>query len=583
MIENKICYPSKDKPWLKFYDEENLNVKLPQCTLYDLLWQNNKDYQDNIALCYFDREITYKELFENIEKAAAAYTAIGVKEGDIVIMATVTIPETIYSLYALNQLGAIPNMVDPRTSAEGIKEYIEEVNSKFVLCLDAAYPKIEKAIKGTKVEKVIVTSPSTSLPGTKKILYRLFKQKKLVLNEKCLKWKEFVCEGIGTKANKVGYKPNTCCIIVHTGGTTGMPKGVMLTNENLNASAVQCEMSRFTISRGDTWLGVMPPFIAYGVGNGLHLPLEKGMKLVVIPAFDPDEYDKLLIKYKPNHIVGVPSHYYSIMKSKRMKGVDLSFLISPVVGGDGTQPEFEKMIKDFLEDHNCKYTLIKGYGMTEVSAAVCATSHANFNKIGSVGIPFTHSVMAVFDPETGEELPVNTQGEICMSTPNTMLGYYNNKTATDEILHLHDDGLVWVHSGDLGHIDEDGCVFIEGRLKRMIIRHDGFKVFPTFIENVIMQNKHVKAACAVGKPDTGHSQGQLPYAFVVLDTDDKEEQRKIKRSLKKLCRDELPEYAQPTGFYALPGMPLTPIGKVDYRDLEALAEKLTKKETLIQG
>ncbi len=572
MKKSENCYPSKDRPWLRFYKEKNLKAELPKCTIYDFVWNNNKDHQENIALNYFDKEFTYQQLFEGIEKAASAFTALGVKKGDIIIMATVTLPETIYSLYALNQLGAIPNMVDPRTSVDGIKEYIEEVNAKFLLCIDAAYPKIEQAVKGTTVEKVIISSPSDSLPRMKKTLYKIFKQEKHEYASNCLLWKDFIKQGEGTKAAKVSYTPNSCCVIVHTGGTTGMPKGVMLTNDNMNASVVQGDNSGFYLRREHKWLGVMPPFIAYGIGNGLHLPLAIGMTLILIPAFNPNEYDKLLLKYKPNHIAGVPSHYNSIMKSKKLKNADLSFIVSPIVGGDGTQPDFEKKISAFLTSHNCQSPLIKGYGMTEITAAVCATARREFNKPGSVGIPFTHSIMAVFDPDTGKELPVNKSGEICMVSPNIMLGYYNNKKATDEILRRHDDGMLWLHSGDLGHIDEYGCVFIEGRIKRMVVRFDGFKVFPPFIENVIMRNPCVKAVCSVGTKDKAHSQGQLPVAYIVLNDDVEKDQDTIKQELKELCAEELPEYAQPIDFFFVSTLPLTSIGKVDYRELEKQAD-----------
>ena len=575
MSKEKLVYPSIDKPWQKYYSPENLNTKLPRCTMYDFVWNNNKDFQGNVALNYYDREITYRELFENIDKATASLYALGVREGDIVIMATVTIPETIYTLYALNRLGAVPNMVDPRTSVEGIKEYIEEVDSKFVLCLDAVYSKIEEAVQGTNVEKIIVTSPADSLYGVKKTLYQLFKQKKVTSTFEFVLWNDLLKLGEGKTAVEAKYKENNCCIIVHTGGTTGMPKGVMLTNDNMNSSIVQGDKSGFILRRSHKWLGIMPPFIAYGVGNGLHLPLSIGMTLILVPAFDPKEYDKLLLKYRPNHIAGVPSHYYSIMNSKKMKNADLSFIISPIVGGDGTQPDFERQISDFLIAHNCSSTLIKGYGMTEVSAAVSATPCKEFNKIGSVGIPFTHSIISIFDPDTGKELPIGQKGEVCMVTPNTMLGYYKNQEATDEILRRHDDGMLWVHSGDLGHMDEDGCVFIDGRIKRMIIRYDGFKVFPTFIENVIMKNPNVSAVCAVGIPDRGHSQGQRPIAFVVLNQGVEGGEKTMKPVLKDLCLEELPEYAQPFDIFFVPSLPLTSIGKVDYRELEKLAEKLS--------
>ena len=174
MQEQKLTgYPSIDKPWLKYYSEEAINAPLPECTIYEYLWENNKDHFDDIALNYFDRKITYGELFENIEKAAKAFSALGVKAGDIVVLATVTTPETIYAFYGLNRLGAISNMVDPRTSTEGIKHYISEVDAKLVLTIDAALPKIEKAVVETNVQSIIVVSPADSLPQPKKALFLL--------------------------------------------------------------------------------------------------------------------------------------------------------------------------------------------------------------------------------------------------------------------------------------------------------------------------------------------------------------------------------------------------------------------------
>lgn len=572
MSKNPTGYPSIDKPWLKYYKKDSIRAGLPKCTIYEYVWNNNKDYLSNVALNYFDRKITYQDLFDNIDKSAKGFSALGLKQGDIIIMVTVTIPETIYSLYALNKLGAIPNMVDPRTNIEGIKNYIQEVKAKVVVCLDVVYPKVIEAVKGTSVESIIIVSPSHSLPTVKKTLYRLFKAPKTTYSDICILWDDFIENGMGHSSQEAEYQENSCCVIVHTGGTTGTPKGVMLSNENLNASVVQCDKSGFVFKKDHKWLGVLPPFIAYGLGNGLHLPLAIGMTLILVPSFNPDEYDKLLLKYKPNHIAGAPSHYNSITKSKRLRNTDLSFIHSPIVGGDGTEIEFEKEINNFLLSHNCQSTLIKGYGMTEVCAAVSATACKDFNKLGSVGIPFTHSVISVFDPESGQELSYNQTGEICMLSPNTMLSYYDNQKATNEILRQHDDGKTWVHSGDLGYIDEDGCVFIEGRIKRMIIRYDGFKVFPPVIEKVIMHNQYVKAVCVVGVPDTIKSHGKLPLAYIVAE--DSIDRTIIKNELIELCKNELPEYAQPLDYRFIDSLPLTTIGKVDYLSLEKEAENL---------
>lgn len=329
-------YPSIDKPWLKYYSEEVINAKLPECTLYEYLWENNKNYLKNIALNFFGRRITFEQLFIEIEKATKAFSTIGVKQGDIVVMATVTTPETIYAFYALNRLGAIANMVDPRTSVEGIREYITEVNAKCVLVIDAAYSKLEKAIRGTEVRQIIVISPADSLPKIKGVVYRFgdaLKRNGIQYSKICILWKEFLKGAKKAMPTIPVYKKNTCCVIVHTGGTTGSPKGVMLSNDNINALVCQSVWTGIDMRREHTWLDIMPPFIAYGIGMGLHLPLTIGMETILVPKFDAEKFDELLLKYKPNHMVGVPSYWGTIINSKKMEKESLSFIIAPTVGG----------------------------------------------------------------------------------------------------------------------------------------------------------------------------------------------------------------------------------------------------------
>lgn len=565
-VQKLSGYPSIDKPWLKYYTENDINMPLPECTIYEYLWENNKDHKNDIALVYFDKKITYGELFENINKASRALNALGVKCGDIVIMATITLPETIYAFYALNRLGAVPNIVDPRTSTEGIHNYIEEVNAKYVVALDIACNKIDAAIKNTAVEKVIVLSPADSLPVIKKIGYQIIHRKKQ--NNTYIEWKKFIKNQPEKEPDYPPYKKNDCCVIVHTGGTTGMPKGVMLSNDNLNCAVVQCLTSGFGFKRYQKWLSVMPPFIAYGITNGIHLPLSTGMTLIIIPQFDPDTYDKLLLKYKPNNITGVPSHYSKITQSKLLANEDLAFILSPIVGGDGIEKHTEFEVSTFLKNHNCEKGLIKGYGMTEICAAVASTAVKETNKLGSVGTPFSHSVVSIFDTESCKELPYGETGEVCILSPNTMLGYYNNEAETAKILREHEDKKIWVHSGDLGYIDEDGCLFIVGRSKRLIIRHDGFKIFPTLIENTVSGHKAVDSCCAVGVRDKNFSQGKLPIVYVTLKSEFSDKESTVKSELYELCEKELPEYEQPVDFIFKKELPLTNIGKIDYRALE---------------
>ncbi len=569
-VDEKKIYPSIDRPWLKYYTDEQINAELPQYKAFDYIYEKNIEYKNSVAFNYYGRKITYGQFFDQTESAGKAFLEAGVKKGDIVAIVAVSLPEVIYSFYGLNRIGAIANMIDPRTSAEGIKEYIKEADIKFVIVIDVAYEKILKAIEDTAVSNVVVVSPSDSLPSLKKSLYKISK-KNIRTDSNHLRWNQFVENGKNHVLTESAYVENECCVIVHTGGTTGMPKGVMLSNDNLNQSAFQLINSDFQMDRGDVWADIMPPFIAYGIGNGLHMPLVKGMEVVLIPAFDPKKYDELLIKYKPTHIVGVPSHYENIITSKKMNNRIISYLVSPVVGGDTMKIELEKKVNEFIKSHQGNNNVMKGYGMTEVSAAVSACMSDKINKPGSVGIPFAHTVISIFNPETGEELNVGEKGEVCMTGPNTMIGYYKNEEETNNILRKHADGKVWVHSGDVGYMDEDGFLFIEGRIKRIIVRHDGFKVFPSMIENVVLENNKVHECCSVGISDTNHAQGMLPIVYVVLSSEGLKEKEEAVKEIRKLCREELPEYAQPKGIKVIDTLPLTSIGKVDYRKLEAMA------------
>ncbi|WP_204792011.1 AMP-binding protein [Oscillibacter sp. CU971] len=281
-------YPSIDKPWLKYYSEEAINAQLPTCTIYDYLYENNKDYRGRTALNYFGRKISYGELFENIEKTARALKQNGVGKGSIVTVLMPTLPETVYLFYALGKIGAIGNMVDPRTSAEGIRDYIQEVGSELLIAVDVVLPKAADILSKTTIKKVLVISPADSLPPVMRTLYKVKQGKSPKINSLCISWKSFIAEGtayIGDTDTE--YERNLPVVIVHTGGTTGRPKGVMLTNDNLNISAFQCQISGIDMQREHSWLNIMPPFIAYGVGNGLHLPLSIGMETILIPQFDP--------------------------------------------------------------------------------------------------------------------------------------------------------------------------------------------------------------------------------------------------------------------------------------------------------
>lgn len=572
MTTTKTGYASIDKPWLKYYPEYLIEKELPKTTMYDYILKGNNFYPNRTALNYFNNKITYSKLIERIDVVARSFLELGVKKGDIISISMPTLPEFVYMFYAISKIGAIANMIDPRKSKEEIEEYVNMVDSKILVIVDVALDKVKNIKKHTKVETIISVSPSESLPPLLKKAYKMKNKTKKLKTSNFMLWNEFYNLGINRKNEIIvdefpEYVENTPVVIVYTGGTTGKSKGVMLTNDNLNAASSQCETCGYDFQRQHSWLNIMPPFIVYGVGNGLHLPLAMGMEVILIPQFDPNKFDRLLKKHHPNHVTGVPTHYDSIVKSKVIKKEGLKYLLSPIVGGDKLNEASEEIINKFFKKNNCNFNVSKGYGMSEVCAAVCTASIQEINEIGSVGIPFHHTIMAVFDPTTGKELKYNEVGEICISGPNTMLKYYNNEEETNNILRTHDDGLIWVHSGDLGYITERGVVHIKGRTKEMIVRHDGFKVFPITIEEVILSHPAVKTCKVVGVKDEAYSQGELPKAYIVLNQKC-EDEKKLREELKNICKERLAEYLQPTDFIIKESLPLTPIGKIDFMKLK---------------
>lgn len=551
-------YPSIDKPWLKYYSEEARNAKVPKFTIYEYLWENSKKHLNDTALNCQDRKVSYGEMFEQIERAAHAFVNLGVNPNDVVVIVTFTTPQTIYSIYALNRIGAIPNLIDPRTSSDGIRKYILETNAKYVLTLDILTQKMEQAITDTDVQKIITISTINRFTNKLHAIFKFQKQKKI------LPWHLFIRRQEG-KLPPITYRENSCCAIVHTGGTTGIPKGVMLSNENLNTMVINAKFSEESYGTGNVFLNIIPPFVAYGLVNAMHMVLSCGMENVLIPRFNPAVFDELILKYRPTHILGVPTHYARLFGSKKLEGVDLSFLKMVGVGGDSLSAEMERHIADFLHAHGANIPIATGYGMTEVSAAACGF-HKKANRIGSVGIPFINTVIRIVDAETGEEKTYDEQGEILISSPAVMLGYDHNPEETDMVIFQEKDGRRWMRSGDIGHMDRDGFLYVDGRCKRIIIRYSGLKVFPSQIENVIATHPKVRECCVIGWPDEPHPQGKIPAVYAVLEEETNKE--KVKCELINLCMKNLPEYAQPIDFIFIDKMPLTDNGKIDFRVLE---------------
>ena len=568
MTTQNPVYASQAKPWLKYYDQKFIDQTLPALSAFEYVCQRSKNHLNDTALEYYGRKFTYADLIVNVKKTAAALRGAGVKKGDIITVVSIMTPEIIALFYAADMMGATLNLVDPRYSVEGIREYIEEVDSHLLVCLNVVYERCRQAAKRTNVEKVIVLSPADSLPPVMAVGYKLTTPDKNKYASNVIRWKQFIKGGEGQSTAAEPYDPDHACVVVHTGGTTGSPKGVMLTDDCFNGIALQFQAYPKLFHRGQKLMNVMPPFIAYGFACGIHLPLVLGFTVIIIPNLDPAKLGSLVLKHKPEHMFGVPTHYQQLASDPKLRDKDLSFIINYAAGGDSLSRGAEQTVNDFLAAHGARYPIAKGYGMTEVSSAATVAAGLD-NKPGSVGIPMVNTVVAAFEPGTDQELPIGQRGELCISGPCLMKGYYNKPEETAFRPRRPPVGGVWPHTGDMGYLDEDGFVFLDSRIKRMIIRHDGFKVFPSMIENVVSRHPAVHQCSVVGCADKDHTQGRLPFVYIVLKADTTAKKKQVIRELERMCAEELPEYVQPVAYKFISSMPMTPVGKVDYRQLEA--------------
>lgn len=577
-MNNEKRLPSEEKVWLKHFPQENIGIKVPEKSIYEYLRDNAQTVLDYIAIDYYGTKISYRSFLDRIDKFARAFKAIGVKEGEYVSFLAVTFPETITALYALNKIGAVANFIDPRIDVEGIKQLILDAKSKVLFTLDFAYPKIKPILGDLNIDYLVTVTPNQSLPGILKFARSLKKlDKDVPYGDKVLKCIDFEELGKDLPSETVEFKPNSVAALVYTGGTTGFPKGVMLSNENFNAVSMAFGYAGLDVEDGNSFLDVMPIFASYGLVFGVHMPLTLRMRLIVVPKFEAHKFAKQVKKYKPTFMVGVPAFYEKLITSKVVKNLDMSFLKMAASGGDTMNQTLEDKVNTFFKEHGVKYKIAQGYGMSEVSSAASFCFNNAFKSL-SVGIPSITTTFGVFKPGTTEEVGYNEEGEICMTGPQMMLGYLNKPEESKKVMIDHPDGKTWVHSGDVGRIDEDGFVFIQSRIKHMVIRFDGHKVFPVQIESEIMKHSAVTACAVIGVKDSAHMQGEVPLAIVELKGEDggkKVYKDIVYRQLCKYCNKNLEERGKPAEIVFIDRMPYTSMGKQDklalkekYKDLE---------------
>ena len=556
-------------PWLKHYGNIPPHLEYPQTSLFEVVEEHAKAYPNMNALEFLGTKISYTQLLERVYACAKSLRAAGIREGDRVTICLPNCPQAITIFYAVNLIGAVANMVHPLSAEGEIEFFLNSSHSVAAITLDGFYPKFAAIRERTpELKLLIIASIKDELNPVMKLGFQLTKGRKIKpipKDAEIVYWKDFM--GFG-RNYRLPYRAKVCpqdvAAILYSGGTTGTMKGIMLSNYNFNALALQTITAAENFTVGDSMLAIMPVFHGFGLGICINMMLQYGGRCILVPQFTAQTYAELLKKQRPNYIAGVPTLYEALLRNPHLNGVSLDCLKGMFSGGDSLSIELKKKVDAFLKEHNASIQVREGYGTTECVTASCLTPK-DFAKEGSIGIPFPDTYYKIVIPSSHTECEYGQIGEICISGPSVMLGYMDNPKETAHTLQFHDeDGLVWLHTGDLGYMDEDGFVYYKQRLKRMIIS-SGYNIYPSQLENIIDSHPAVLMSTVIGVPDPYKM--QKVKAFIVL-RPGFEPSEETRASIHALCVKNIAKYALPYEYEFRTELPKTLVGKVAYTKLE---------------
>ncbi|MBR6472746.1 MAG: AMP-binding protein [Firmicutes bacterium] len=553
--------------------KETIHIDYPEKTMFQMIDDIAKVYPDEPAYEFYDIKTSYRDFVEKIEDAAKAFRANGIHKGDRVTICMPNCPQALNCFYGLNRIGAVASMVHPQSARSEISFYLNDSGSKMILVLDMFYKKVEEALQDVDHPvTVLVARMQNELPIHLKALYVAKEGRKYLgypNTDHAVTWTKFLRSGWTEELPEAKYEPDQTAVILYSGGTSGKPKGIELTDLNFNACALQARRSIDEDFRiGFKMLSCMPIFHGFGLGINIHTVLIHGACCILMPTFNIKSYADMLIKKQPNFIAGVPTIFEALLHIPELDGVDMSFLLGMFCGGDSLSVELKKKIDAFLNDHNAGIQVREGYGLTECVTASCLTPK-NTYKEGSIGLPFPDTVYAIVKPDTDEVVPYGEEGEIILRGPSVMKGYLNNPQETERTLRRLADGNIWLYTGDLGKMDEEGYVYFSQRIKRMIITN-GYNVYPSQIENVIDGCDEVAYSCVIGVKDPRRIQRIRAYVVLKEGFEPSEETR---MSIMEQLAVHIASYALPKEIIFRESLPKTLVGKVAFRILEEEAEK----------
>ncbi len=556
------------------------HLEYPELTMYQMVKRMAEQYPKEPAYEFYDHKTSYGTFLKKIQRAARAFVALGIGRGDVVTVCMPNTPQALDCFYAINCVGATANMVHPQSAQSEISFYLNLSKSKVILTVDMFCEKVEAALADVDHPvTILVTRIQEELNPLLAAAYTLKAGKsylKFPNSDHALLWKSFL--KMGDKGDirlpEPSFDAKRTAVILYSGGTSGTPKGICLSDLNFNALAMQArEAIGVRLGVGLSMLSCMPCFHGFGLGINLHAVLVYGGRCILMPNFNGKSYAHMLAKKKPNFIAGVPTIFEALLHIPELEKVDLSFLHGVFCGGDSLSVELKKKVDAFLKEHGAGIQIREGYGLTECVTASCLTPRDDYRE-HSIGLPFPDTKYCIVHPGTDEELPRGETGEIILTGPTVMLGYLADPKETADALRVLHDGRTWLYTGDLGKMDEDGYVYYSRRIKRLIITN-GYNVYPGQVENAIDAHPDVSYSCVIGVKDPRRMQRVKAYIVLrdgVLPDED------CKKRIMAHLEQHVAKYALPKEIEFRKELPKTLVGKVAYRLLEEEADREAEQD-----
>jgi long-chain acyl-CoA synthetase len=562
----------EQKPWLKFYGDVPESLDYPQVTLYEALAKTAEKYPQAVAYDFMGTTSTYRKLVEEIDQCARALSVLGLKKGDRITISMPTSPQGIICVYAACKLGIVASMIHPLSPPKEIEFYLNLSRSTCALTLDAFYRPFEQITANTGLKTLILTRISDYLKFPLSLGFWLAKGRKIpkVPPDPRVVWWKDIMSAANPEVEKARVDTNELAVIMYSGGTTGKPKGIMLSHQNFISEGMQAA-AWGRIRRGDSMLAILPIFHGFGLGVCINAVFMGGAKAILVPQFSAEIVAKVIKKKKPSHIVGVPTLYEALTGDPVFLSADLSCIRGAFVGADHLPKAVKEMFEELVKRSGGELKLLEGYGLTEAVTAIMCMPLSEYRE-HSIGVPFPDMLVKVVKTGTTDEAAVGEEGEICVSGPAVMLGYLDQPEETAATLKKHPDGKIWLHTGDIASMDPDGFFFFKARLKRMI-KSSGMNVYPAQVEDVLCRHPDVDQACVIGVPDK--AQVERVKGFVVL-KDKTKAGADMEKKLISHCRENLIKWSCPREIEFRDDLPLTLIGKVDFKVLAQ--EELDKLE-----